>query len=217
MRKFVSMLLPLTALAVAAPASAQGLSANMTQVELGSGQITISNVAAVCLNSSACDVPGSFTAPDEAGRGMATVVTFDANPGFFSGKRLCITGVGQDWAAAGFRIDPARVQCAVISGGQATVPFQVNGSGVFGIVPLIVDGDRVIAWGSHPFGQSRYLMTRPNGERDLITLLVSSGGSLRAANADEAADYAGRYASLFQVAGADAETYDRGRRAVENR
>jgi hypothetical protein len=218
MQKFLSMILPLSALAMAVPVGAAGLSANMTQASFGSGEIALTNIAAVCVEElDACNVPGSFQAPDEAGRGIATVVTYDANPGWFAGKQICITGVGDEWSAAGGRVDPARVQCAPIAAGRATIPFQVNGSGVFGIVPLIVDHGQVIAWGSHPFGPSRYMMTRPGGRRDVITLLASDGGRLRAATEAEASKYRELYASLFRQSGpVAAERYDAARRAVEN-
>lgn len=184
----------------AAPLGAGGTKMEIKQTSPGVVDLTFSKLAAVRLNEKFSGSKGSFTEKDETKKGMtATVVTYDADPKVFSGTQHCITGVGPEWAGgSGKKLDTAKLNCVPISGNTVTHRLEVMKSAVIGIVPLIVKGDERFAWGSHPFGPTRHYVTRPNGERDVITLLKSdANGNVSAAGSGDVSQYQKYYASIF--------------------
>jgi hypothetical protein len=129
-------------------------------------------------------------------------VHYTTDPGLFKDRLLCLTGVGPNWARGKSKFDTSRMSCAPMNDAvtlKVEVPKSAFGA-VFGVLPVVVgkDGD-LLAWGSHPFGSTRFMMKRPDGTRDVITLLkADKNGNIAPASKDDAAAYqANFYAKIF--------------------
>jgi hypothetical protein len=191
----------------AVPAFAADLAGGLTemaikQVTPGVANVTLTNVAGVWLENEPGTKAKVFRATDESGKGTAKVVTYAADPGLFKGRLLCLTGVGPNWARGKSKFDVSRMSCAPMNDTvtlKVSVPQAAFGS-TFGLVPVVVGEDgTLLAWGSHPFGPTRFSMKRPDGTRDVITLLkADKDGNFLAASKDDAAAYqASFYAKIF--------------------
>ncbi len=189
------------------PAFAADLAGGLTEMALkqvapGVANVTLTNVAGVWLENEPNTNKRVFRAPDESGKGTAKVVAYATDPGVFKDRLLCLTGVGPSWARGKSKFDVNKMSCAAMADTvtlKVEVPKAVFGS-TFGLVPVVVghDGD-LLAWGSHPFGPTRFMMKRPDGTRDVITLLkADKDGNIAAASKDDAAAYqANFYAKIF--------------------
>lgn len=172
------------------------------QVAPGIANVTLTNVAGVWLENEPNSSKGVYRAADESGKGTAKVVAFANNPALFKDRLLCLTGVGPNWARGKSKFDTSKMSCAPMSDTvtlRVEVPKAAFGS-TFGLVPVVVsqDGD-LLAWGSHPFGPTRFMMKRPDGTRDVITLLTTDndGDILAASKGDAAAYQVNFYAKIF--------------------
>lgn len=144
MKKFISMLcLALGAtLASAAPALADTW--------------TTTRIAAVTVSEEKIAMPGlsnvagsDCSKADDGGKGQACFLTFEANPGFFAGKQLCVSGQVDEWAVtrdgAIINDGPRRAICSPINpDGSSSVSVDFRNDGV----PFIAEGGRIIAWAS---------------------------------------------------------------------
>lgn len=189
------------------PAFAAQLAGGLTemaikQVAPGVANVTLTNAAGIWLENEPNSSKGVYRAADESGKGTAKVVAYANNPALFKDRLLCLTGVGPSWARGKSKFDTSKMSCAPMADAvtlKVEVPNTVFGS-TFGLVPVVVgkDGD-LLAWGSHPFGSTRFMMKRPDGTRDVITLLkADKDGNIVAASKDDAAAYqANFYAKIF--------------------
>jgi len=195
------------ALFVAVPAFAAELAGGLTemaikQVSPGVANVTLTSVAGVWLDNEPGTKVKVFRAADESGKGTAKVVAYADDPGLFKGRLLCLTGVGPNWARGKSKFDVNKMSCAPMADTvtlKVSVPQAAFGS-AFGLVPVVVGEDgTLLAWGSHPFGPTRFMMKRPDGTRDVITLLkADKDGNILAASKDDAAAYQGNfYAKIF--------------------
>ena len=144
-----------------------------------------------------------FSEPDKSGKGTAYVV-----PGsdLFCGTLFGLTGVGPAWAGSGggddIRFDLNRMYSAPMSGESVTIRIELPKKSfgtVFAVVPVIIDANgRLVAWGSHPFGPTRHMLTRRDGTKDMLTILtVTKYGNIRAASPDEVKKYHELYKNYF--------------------
>lgn len=190
------------------PASAADLAGPMTKMDIvqvapGVVDLKVANTAGVWLvehpNTSKKNV---LTKPDESGKGDADVVMFASDPKLFQADLFCWTGVGPNWAKGKSKFNVDKMSCTAMGNpvvNRITVG-QANFGSTFGILPVVVNKDGALhAWGSHPFGDTRHHMKRPDGTTDVITLLtVEKDGSVRPATKTEAAQYqADFYAKIF--------------------
>lgn len=204
MKKFFAVL---AALFAAAPAFAADLAGGLTEMSIkqvapGIANVTFTGVAGVWLINEPDTGKKVLRLPDESGKGTAKIVAYATDPGVFKDRLLCLTGVGPSWARGKSKFDVNKMSCAAMSDTvtlKVTVPQSVFGS-TFGLVPVVVgrDGD-LLAWGSHPFGSTRFMMKRPDGTRDVITLLkADKDGNIQPASKADAASYeANFYAKIF--------------------
>jgi hypothetical protein len=190
-----------------APAFAADFSAGVTEMTLGQvapgvASVTLTSTAGVWLENEPNTSKKVFRAADESGKGTAKVVAYTSDPGLFNTKLLCITGVGPNWARGNTRFDVSRMSCAPMADTvtlRVTVPQAAFGS-TFGVLPVIVHKDgTLLAWGSHPFGDTRFIMKRPDGTSDVITLLkADKDGNIQPASKNDAATYQSNfYAKIF--------------------
>lgn len=197
----------LAALFAAAPAFAADLAGGLTEMALrqvapGVAEVTITKTAGVWLENEPNTGKKVLRLPDESGKGTAKVVAYATDPAVFKDRLLCLTGVGPSWARGKSKFDVDKMSCASMADTvtlKVEVPKAAFGS-TFGLVPVVVgkDGD-LLAWGSHPFGSTRFMVKRPDGTRDVITLLkADKDGNIVAASKDDAAAYqANFYAKIF--------------------
>lgn len=200
---------------------------DIVQVKPGVVDLKLTNVAGVWLINRPDTSKKKYAVTDktdEAGKGKADVVFAVTDPQLYDrkGDLFCFTGVGPAWARGKSKFDTAKMPCADVDGAvtvRLTVP-QANFGSTFGVAPVIVNKDGTLhAWGSHPFGDTRFIMERPNATGnfhvrtpdkmrecpkgaatcDVITLLTAEkDGNIRPATEAEAADYQARvYAKIF--------------------
>ncbi|OGI22522.1 MAG: hypothetical protein A2808_03425 [Candidatus Moranbacteria bacterium RIFCSPHIGHO2_01_FULL_55_24] len=87
--------------------------------------------------------------PDKLGKGEACYLAFEANPSWFAGKQICVSGRRDFWSVRrdgvivneGLRVPV----CAPISP-NGTVSLSVNFP--TGFDPFIAEGGRIVAWAS---------------------------------------------------------------------
>ncbi|NTV54885.1 MAG: hypothetical protein HGA16_00065 [Candidatus Moranbacteria bacterium] len=167
----------------------------------GEADLTFTDNAGVVLNQ---QPSGTVMAeePDKSGKGTAYVVAGTSYDGAIFG----LTGVGPAWAGTGSgndtRFDLSRMYTANMNGASVTVHISIpKGSfgTVFAVVPVIVDTHgRLLAWGSHPAGVTRHMLTRSDGTTDMLTILsVDGNGTIRPATDAEVALFQKTYRSFF--------------------
>lgn len=167
----------------------------------GEANLTFTDNAGVVLNQQPA---GAVMAeePDKSGKGTAYVVAGTSYDGAIFG----LTGVGPAWAGIGsgndMRFDLSRMYTANMNGASVTVHISIpkrSFGTVFAVVPVIVDAQgRLLAWGSHPAGSTRHMLTRSDGTTDMLTVLsVDANGIIRSANVSEVAAFQKVYRSFF--------------------
>lgn len=167
------------------------------QVSPGVAEVTLENISGIVLNR---DVKGeSFVEEDKSGKGTSHVLP----PSRLEGAIVSLTGVGPAWAGrSNETFNTAKMYNAVIKGGSASFRLVIPRSSfgtVFAVVPVITDTQQhLIAWGSHPVGQTKRFLVRSDGTKDMLTVLtVTADGSIRPASDTEVAKYEEVYRSYF--------------------
>lgn len=149
-------------------------------------------------------------APDASGNGTAHNVSFAAAPAFFNGKYFCVSVAGPNtWAGLDENktYDLAKMPCTVINGTDVRVSLAFAKADTYALSPVIVEpSGKFVAWGFHAEGATNRILVRPNGKKDMATVIhASASAPVAAANDAQFGAYQGVYTCFWKTDGACAK------------